>query len=308
MAAISNQNSRMRLDVGSEQSLQSARNLSMLNCNHVPLLPSIGAVLKASEMRDSNVYQLFEPCLDLVLERGEFRAYYQPQFDLKTGRLMGAEALLRWQHPTLGLLSPGRFIAIAEETGLIVPLGEWILRQACYQTKQWQQQTALPLKIAVNLSARQLEAENFCQAVSEILADTGLPAESLELELTESALMVNPEAAASTMKELKQLGINLAIDDFGVGYSSLKYLQTLTLDTVKIDRSFISNADTNAVNAAITSTMIDLAHKLGLTVVGEGVETQAEQDFLAAHNCDIIQGYFTGRPMSAEKFVDELLA
>ncbi|MGF1601968.1 MAG: putative bifunctional diguanylate cyclase/phosphodiesterase [Thermosynechococcaceae cyanobacterium] len=239
----------------------------------------------------------------LALEQGEFKVHYQPQFDLETGQLTGAEALVRWLHPTQGMIAPGRFIAIAEETGFIIHLGEWVLRQACQQMKQWQQQTGSPLKIAVNLSARQLESHNLCTRIAQILSETGLSASSLELELTESSLIQDDDVAFSIMGHLKAMGLRLALDDFGTGYSSLKHLQRRIFDTIKIDRSFISNVNLNSVNAAITAAAIDLAHKLSSTVVGEGVETIAEQNFLLEHQCDLIQGYLTGYPVDGPNFL-----
>lgn len=249
-------------------------------------------------------HELLKTSMDWVLERGDFQTYFQPQFDLATGRLVGAEALIRWRHPKWGILSPGKFIAIAEETGSIVALGQWVLRQACVQAKQWQEQTGYPLKMSVNLSARQLEEPHLCQSIAQVLSDTGLSAEFLALELTESALMQDINTASQVMDSLKDLGVSLAIDDFGVGYSSLQYLQRLTFDTIKIDRSFISRVNKNVVNASITTAVINLAHDLNLTVVGEGVETPAERDFLLAHECDIAQGYFFGRPVPSEHFTD----
>lgn len=250
------------------------------------------------------VHALLSTCMDWVLERGDFQTYYQPQFELTTGKLVGAEALIRWRHPKWGILSPGKFIEIAEETGSIVSLGQWVLRQACHQAKQWQAQVSSPFKISINLSARQLDEPHLADTIAAILSETGLAASTLELELTESALMQNIDRATRVMQELKALGIRLAIDDFGVGYSSLRYLQTNTFDIIKIDRSFISRVDKNPVNASITTAVINLAHDLNLCVVGEGVETPAERDFLLAHQCDIAQGYYFGRPMPREHFID----
>lgn len=240
--------------------------------------------------------------LPRAIAQGEFQLYYQPQIDLKTGQVIGAEALIRWYHPEWGVVSPGKFIPIAEETGLILPLGEWVLRTACQQAQAWHQQLSIPLKIAVNLSAHQFDHPNLTQTIRQILAETNLNPENLEIELTETTLMRDTAVAIQTMQELKSIGISLSIDDFGVGYSSLSYLQQLPFDTLKIDRCFVSQIDTNQANAAITSAVISMAHDLHLTVIGEGVETIAERDFLVQYQCDAFQGYLISPPLPAPKF------
>lgn len=240
--------------------------------------------------------------LPRAIEQGEFQLYYQPQVDSKTGQLIGAEALVRWYHPEWGVVSPGKFIPIAEETGLILPLGEWVLRTACQQAQAWHQQFSTPLKVAVNLSAHQFDHPELTQTIHQVLAETHLNPENLEIELTESTLMRDTSVAIQTMQDLKAIGISLSIDDFGVGYSSLSYLQQLPFDTLKIDRCFVSQIDTNQANAAITSAVISMAHDLQLKVIGEGVETIEEQDFLVQHQCDAFQGYLISPPLPTSKF------
>lgn len=240
--------------------------------------------------------------LPRAIEQGEFQLYYQPQVDLRTGQLMGTEALVRWYHPEWGVVSPGKFIPIAEQTGLILPLGEWVLRTACQQAQAWHQKFSTPFTVAVNISAHQFDHPELTQFVRQVLAETNLNPEYLEIELTESTLMRDTAVAIQTMQDLKAIGISLSIDDFGVGYSSLSYLQQLPFDTLKIDRCFVSQIDTNQANAAITSAVISMAHDLHLTVIGEGVETVAERDFLAQHQCDAVQGYLISPPLPAFKF------
>ena len=240
--------------------------------------------------------------LPRAIDQGEFQLYYQPQVDLRTGRVIGAEALVRWYHPKWGVVSPGKFIAIAEETGLIIPLGEWVLHTTCQQAKAWHQLFSTQLKVAVNLSAHQFDLPDLTQTILQVLDDTDLAPECLEIELTESTLMRDTAAAIHTMQDLKAIGIGLSIDDFGVGYSSLSYLQQLPFDTLKIDRCFVSQIDTNHANAAITSAVISMAHDLQLKVIGEGVETTAEREFLSLHQCDAMQGYLISPPLPAPKF------
>ena len=240
--------------------------------------------------------------LPRAIEQDEFQLYYQPQVDLRTSQLIGAEALIRWYHPKWGVVSPGKFIPIAEETGLILPLGEWVLRTACQQAQAWHQQFSTPLKVAVNISAHQFDHPELAQTIRQVLAETNLNPENLEIELTETTLMRDTTVAIQTMQELKAIGISLSIDDFGVGYSSLSYLQQLPFDTLKIDRCFVSQIDTNQANAAITSAVISMAHELHLKVIGEGVETVSEQTFLAQHQCDAFQGYLVSPPLPALQF------
>jgi len=233
-----------------------------------------------------------------ALDRGEFRLHFQPKVSLETGAISGFEALLRWQHGER-LVSPAEFIPILEDTGLIVPVGEWVLRAVCEQIRDWQQHGVAAPRIAVNLSTRQFQHKNLVLMVAQILHETGVAPDLLELELTESLLMSDAEEAAEMLRELKGLGVRLAIDDFGTGYSSLAYLKRFPLDTLKIDRAFIRDIVTDPDDATLTLTIINLAHSMRLKVVAEGVETQAQVDFLCRNGCDAMQGYYFARPMPA---------
>lgn len=232
----------------------------------------------------------------------EFLLHFQPQMNLGTGRIFVAEALLRWNHPVRGIISPSVFIPLAEETGLIVPIGDWALRAACRQLKAWQDAGLPPLIISVNVSARQFRERNWASRVAEILKETGLEARYLELELTESLIMQDVPGAIATMHALEAIGVHLAIDDFGTGYSSLSALKRFPVRRLKIDRSFVTDIPLDADDMAITSAIISLAQKLGLRVIAEGVESEAQVEFLQKAGCDEIQGYFFSRPLSAEAF------
>jgi diguanylate cyclase (GGDEF)-like protein len=240
--------------------------------------------------------------LRYALEREELRVYYQPQVCLQTGQIVGAEALVRWQHPERGLVAPDKFIPIAEETGLIVPIGEWVLQTACQQTKRWQMDGFSTLRIAVNLSSRQFSQIDLRHQLVQILMQTGLDPKHIELELTESMLVQNTEVAIRRLNALKSLGVKIAIDDFGTGYSSLSYLQQFPFDILKIDRCFIRNITDNANNAAITKAIIEMAKSLDLKLIAEGVETEAELSFVCEHRCDGMQGYLFSRPLPASEF------
>ncbi len=242
-----------------------------------------------------------------ALEREEFRLLYQPQLDLRTGEISGAEALVRWEHPTLGLVSPLSFIPVAEETGLIVPIGEWVLSTACMQNKQWQRLGFPPLKIAVNLSARQFQQADLINVIARILAKTGVNSTNLELELTESIIMQNVERTVQTLRALHAMGLKLSIDDFGTGYSSLSYLKRFPLSTLKIDRSFVHDITTDPDAAAIAKAIISMAHSLKLEVIAEGVETEPQLTFLRSQNCDKMQGFLFSRPIPAPDFEKLLL-
>ncbi|MBE9126439.1 MULTISPECIES: GGDEF domain-containing response regulator [unclassified Coleofasciculus] len=237
-----------------------------------------------------------------ALERNELEVYYQPQVNLRTGQIMGAEALLRWQHPERGMVSPGKFIPIAEETGLIVPIGEWVLQTACQQTKDWQRAGFSSLRVAVNLSSRQFNQVDLRQRLVKILNQTALQPQYLELELTESMLIKNVEVAIRRLNALKALGVEIAIDDFGTGYSSLSYLQQFPFDVLKIDQCFVRNIMDNSSNAAITQAIIQMAKSLKLKLIAEGVETETELAFVCQHQCDGMQGYLFSRPLSANEF------
>lgn len=233
--------------------------------------------------------------------QNEFELFYQPKMDTKTGRITGMEALLRWFHPVLGNVPPPKFISIAEETGLIVPLGEWVLRTACVQNKAWQDAGLQPMRVAVNLSIQQFQEEKFVSTVQNILQETGLDPHYLELEITESIAMYNEGQVIAKLHELKIMGIKISIDDFGTGYSSLNYLNKLPIDTLKIDRSFIQKLD-QPDNTSIVKAIIALAHNLKLTVVAEGVEDQDQLRFLRNHHCHEIQGYYLSKPISGKQF------
>lgn len=238
-----------------------------------------------------------------AVAHGEFVLHYQPQMNLKTNRIFAAESLLRWQHPQRGLISPGEFIPLAEETGLIVPIGDWVLNEACRQNKAWQDAGLPPIVVSVNVSARQFRERNWVSRVATALEESGLDACYLELELTESLIMQDVGSAIATMHELEALGVHLAIDDFGTGYSSLSALKSFPVRRLKIDRSFVQDIPGDADDKAITGAIISLAQKLQMQVIAEGVETQAQVDFLRASGCDDIQGYFISRPVGATAFV-----
>ncbi|SFV14169.1 bifunctional diguanylate cyclase/phosphodiesterase [Pseudoduganella namucuonensis] len=247
-----------------------------------------------------------EGALRKALERGEFVLHYQPQVDLGDGAITGAEALLRWQHPELGVVAPARFIGLAEETGLIVPIGVWALRTACAQARVWHDARVAdgqaPLRMAVNLSARQFSQPDLAQCIADVLEETGLPPACLELELTESVFMDDVTQAVGLLHELKALGVTLAIDDFGTGYSSLSYLRSFPIDVLKIDRSFVNDLATDTDDEAIVVSIIALAHNLKLRVVAEGVESREQLEYLRRHDCDQIQGYYFSRPVGPLQF------
>ncbi len=234
-------------------------------------------------------------CDELVL-------HFQPQVSLLSGEIVGAEALIRWQHPERGLLAPGVFIAHAEETGLIVPMTEWVIYAACAQAAAWREAGLPPLKIAINLSARHFREGNLPDVVAATLAATGLEANRLELELTESAMMQDSAAVIRIVDRFKSLGLRLALDDFGTGYSSLAHLSRFAIDYLKVDQSFIRDVTSNPVNASIVTATIAMAHKLGKRVIAEGVETEAQMNFLRRHECDQMQGYFFSKPLPAAEF------
>ena len=242
-----------------------------------------------------------------AVERNELYLVYQPQMDMATEGIIGVEALLRWQHPELGLVPPDRFISIAENSGLIVPIGEWVLRTACAQARKWQDEGLPAVPIAVNVSAVQFRQDGFRNLIKNVLRETGLPPQYLELELTESLLLTNADVMFSVLSELNKMGLQLAIDDFGTGYSSLSYLKQFPVKKLKIDRSFIKNVVLNQSDAAITTAIIGMAKSLGLKVIAEGVETEAQMSFLREHRCDEIQGYYFSKPITATEVADKLL-
>ncbi len=244
---------------------------------------------------------LLESDLRAAIERQEFLLHYQPQIDTVSGRAIGVEALVRWQHPDRGLIAPDMFIPIAEETGLILPIGEMVLHIACRQATAWLSEGLPPLRMAVNLSALQFKQGSLPNLVADILAETGLDPRQLELEITESAAMDNPEATIAHLRWFKEMGIGLAIDDFGTGYSSLSYLKLFPFDRLKIDRSFVKDIETDSNDAAIAAATIALAHTLGKEVIAEGVETETQANFLGFLKCDVVQGYFYSRPQPVEE-------
>lgn len=255
-----------------------------------------------SMTRDSADRLRMENDLHEAIDRGEMRVYYQPQFDCASGVLVGAEALLRWERPGQGLVPPGEFVVLAEDTGLIVPIGAWVLREACMQLRRWEDATGERLRVAVNLSPRQLEADDLLSTVSLALEAAALPASRLELEITESAIVRDTLSTATVLARLRALGISIAIDDFGIGYSSLAYLRDLPVDKFKIDRSFLSAVPGSVSDTRLTAAVIAMAHTLQVGLVAEGVETREQFDFLREHGCHEAQGYYLGRPMPAGDF------
>jgi diguanylate cyclase (GGDEF)-like protein len=272
------------------------------------------AMYRAKEQGRNN-YQLYTPAMNArIAERlavenslrhglvsGEFAVHYQPQVNIDTGQIVGAEALVRWQHPERGLVLPAEFIPVAEETGLIVPLGEWVLRTACAQNRAWQEAGLPPLRVAVNLSARQFQQRDLKSMVAQVLEETGLDPHCLQLEITEGVAMQDAEFTITMLRELRGMGIQIAIDDFGTGHSSLSYLRRLPIDVVKIDRSFVCDLTTDPNDAAIASTIVAMAHNLKLKVIAEGVETEEQLTFLKEQQCDEFQGYLFSKPVPAEK-------
>ncbi len=238
--------------------------------------------------------------LHRVLQRHELFLHYQPQISVISGRIVGFEVLLRWQHLELGLVPPARFIPIAEENGQILPIGAWVLEAACAQLKAWLDEGFGPLRVAVNLSARQFADGDLCTLVSDVLARTGLPTASLELEITEGTAMQGAERTISIMHRLKALGVSLALDDFGTGYSSLSYLKRFPIDVLKIDQSFVRDITTDPADTAITRALVLLARSFGMSVIAEGVEDAEQLRFIAELRCEDYQGYYFSRPLSAQ--------
>jgi diguanylate cyclase (GGDEF)-like protein/PAS domain S-box-containing protein len=247
-----------------------------------------------------------ESGLRLALDKKELFLVYQPQMEIATGRIIGLEVLLRWQHPELGLVPPDKFIRIAENSGLIMLIGEWVLRTACSQARKWQDEGLLAVPVAVNVSAVQFRQASFCELIKGVLHETRLAPQYLELELTESLLLSNADVTLSVLQELKAMGLTLAIDDFGTGYSSFNYLRQFGVSKLKIDRSFIRDIAVNPDDAAITTAIISMAKSLHLKVIAEGVEDEAQMSFLRAHQCDEIQGYYFSKPLAVDKVADKL--
>ena len=266
------------------------------------------ARLFTEEMNVPIMEQLtLEHGLGMALDRNELFLVYQPQVDIRTKTITGLEALLRWQHPKLGLVPPAKFIGIAEHSGLIVPIGEWVLRSACAQAKIWQEAGLPAVPIAVNVSAVQFRQQGFPDLVRKVLRDTRLDPRYLELELTESLLLTNADVMFSILQDLREMGVKLAIDDFGTGYSSLSYLLQFQVNRLKIDRSFVQDVAENSDDAAITTAIIKMAKALNLEVLAEGVETEAQMAFLRAAQCFDVQGYYFSKPIAVAKVVEQLL-
>ena len=285
------------------------------------LLVNADVAMYVAKSRGKNCYQSFalemnqladgrlEMQHDLrhALERDELSRYYQPKIDLASGAIIGMEALVRWHHPQQGLILPGKFIPLAEETGLIVPLGEWVIRTACSQAMAWQQAGYAPLRVAVNMSSCQFKRPGIFNTVAAILVETGLSPEYLEIELTESVLLQGSESSIETLNQFRRLGITISIDDFGTGYSSLSYLNSLPIDSLKIDKSFIWNLASSSGDAAIITAIIAMASSLGLNVIAEGVETQDQLTFLKEKGCLEAQGYFFSHPLPAAEIVKQFV-
>ncbi|MDD3816266.1 MAG: EAL domain-containing protein [Desulfocapsaceae bacterium] len=256
----------------------------------------------ARDMNDRAIERLnLEIDLKKALERDEFVLFYQPQIDLHSGKISGVEALIRWQHPERGLIAPLQFISIAEESGLILPIGAWVLNEACRQAYSWQQNGLAPIRMAVNISSYQFRQTGLATIVKQALDNSGLASSLLELELTESAIMQDIDTTIITLTRLKEVGVTLSVDDFGTGYSSMNYLKRFPLDTLKIDRSFVMDITTDPNDAAIITAIIALAESLGLKTIAEGVETQEQLQFMRQHLCDEIQGFFISKPMPADE-------
>jgi diguanylate cyclase (GGDEF)-like protein/PAS domain S-box-containing protein len=286
------------------------------------LIKNADAAMHISKERGKDRYQLFsssianssferlvlESSLRRAMERKEFQLFYQPQVDLRTGKVIGSEALLRWKHPDLGFIPPMEFIPIAEETGLIHPIGEWVLKTACEQKKLWDEEGFKSFRVSVNLSARQFHYANLVDMVGDTIRKSGIDPKDLDLELTESTIMDRLEETTLTLKRLKNMGARISIDDFGTGYSSLMYLKTFPIDCVKIDKSFVNDVTTDPDDQAITQAIISMAHSLKLEVVAEGVETKEQLELLRSQSCDIIQGYLFSKPLPVDAVAPFLLS
>ena len=278
--------------------LVSQANMAMQHAKH---LGGDGFQFYTESLQASTLERLqLENQLRKAIEERQLEVYYQPKLCLTSGRLQAAEALVRWHHPQVGMVPPGDFIGLAEETGLIAPMGEFVLRQACWQACEWQRQGLAPIRVSVNLSVYQLRQGKLVSLVRQVLEDSGLAPHLLELELTESQLLDSVEHIIATFHQLHELGVKLAIDDFGTGYSSLSYLKRFPVNYVKIDQTFIRGLHEGSEDAAITRAIIVMAHSLGLQVVAEGVETQEQLAFLREQGCDEVQGYLISRPVEAD--------
>src|SRR6202790_2056964 len=318
---------RRLLQVGTESHAIDQHDLHVTSCIGVSIYPDDGldaetliknadtAMYQAKE-NGRQSYQFFKPAMNVraverqsiegslrrALERQEFAVHYQPKINLRTGEISGAEALIRWTHPTRGSVSPAQFIPVAEDCGLILPIGNWVLREACKQARAWVDAGLPPSTMAVNISAMEFRDENFLESAFAILKETGLDPRSLELELNESVLMKRAESAASVLQTLRARGVQVAVDDFGTGYSSLSYLRKFPIDALKIDQSFIRQITSAPFDTTIVTAVIGMARSMNLRVVAEGVETQEELAFLQAHECDEAQGYYFSHPVLPQQF------
>ena len=286
------------------------------------LLQNADTAIHQAKQENLNTYQFYSPAINAQLQRiltikenlryalrrRELLIYYQPRIEIATGRLVAVEALLRWQNAELGFVSPAEFIPIAEETNLIMPIGEWVLYNACLQNKQWQQEGMAPIRMSVNLSVGQFKQTTLIETIDRILRDTELDVAYLELEITESLLMRNVEKAIAILRELKKRGISIALDDFGTGYSSLSYLQKLPIDTLKIDRAFVTNIASNPDDAAISKAIVALAQSLELNITAEGVETKAQYSYLQGQGCHEVQGYYFSKPLPSDRLKDFIVS
>jgi EAL domain-containing protein (putative c-di-GMP-specific phosphodiesterase class I) len=260
-----------------------------------------------NEVKTQSIERLIlETALRRALERGQFALHYQPKVDLATQQITGVEALLRWTHPDLGVLQPMQFIPLAEETGLIVPIGRWVLKEACAQNMAWQRRGLRPVSMAVNLSPRQFVDEHLLQDIDDALASCGMPATLLQLEVTESMVMQNVPRAIKLLDAIQSRGIRLAIDDFGTGYSSMSLMKQFPIDTIKIDRSFVRDLPDDSEDQAIAQAIIGMGKALGMTVIAEGVETAEQEAFLRDHACDEMQGFLFSKPVPPEQLADLL--
>lgn len=247
---------------------------------------------------------MLEASLRRAIERNELVIHYQPKRALRTEQITGVEALLRWNHPDLGLLPPNKFIPLAEESGLIIPIGLWVLKTACHQTMEWQRQGLPPISMAVNLSPRQFTHDGLLASIEEVLTATGMPPQLLQLEITEGMAMQNVERSIEVLKALKGRGVHLAIDDFGTTYSSMSFMKRFPVDTLKIDGSFVRNLPADTDDKAIADAIIGLGRALGLTIVAEGVETAEQQTFLRDHACDEMQGFLLSKAVPADEIAE----
>lgn len=247
-----------------------------------------------------------ESSLRKAIKNNEFVLHYQPKYDIRSGIIVGVEALVRWNHPEMGMISPAKFIPHAEEAGLILQIGEYVIREACRACKSWQEQGYVPVGVAVNLSPKQFRHQDIVKLVSDVITETGLQPEYLELEITESAVMDNVDMAAKKLNDIKNMGIKVSVDDFGTGYTSISYLKQFPVSILKIDQNFVKGIPNNPNDVAITVAVIALAHSLGMHVVAEGVESSEQMQWLANHECDYAQGYFLSRPLPEEKLLLEL--